>query len=95
MPRGGFSWTSPDVPTIDPFCESGEHDFCPHAMGNGVRKSLFGQAEEFRTLCRCECHRECPLTSVAVKDKRATIPKDAWPTHCICPAAHQASEWGL
>lgn len=64
-------------------CTDGTHDDCPHMHGfaaglNPRRLRL----EWGATLCKCECHSSCPITS-----KRMTVREQTWIESCTCPGA--------
>lgn len=88
--------TGPKVIRRAPACEFGSHESCGHAWGagSGCRPTLRGmRSESFRTLCQCECHRDCPLTSSAFRlDGVTKVDKELWPSGCTCPGRESTLE---
>jgi hypothetical protein len=66
-----------------PACIRGAHENCPHLSGFGYRPNLRRlRLEVGQTLCKCECHSSCPVTS-----NRTTVPAQIWRESCTCPGA--------
>jgi hypothetical protein len=66
-----------------PACSRGAHENCPHLSGFGYGPNLRRlRLEVGQTLCKCECHSSCPITS-----NRITVPAQTWRESCTCPGA--------
>jgi hypothetical protein len=66
-----------------PSCLDGMHEECGHWRGYRAALNLRRlRREGFATLCRCDCHSSCPVTS-----EENTVDDSAWRQSCICPGA--------
>lgn len=66
------------LPTSSFFCESGDHEDCPHKFG--VAASLRGKKSR-AMLCACECHASCSLGNLREASE------EEWEATCNCPGS--------
>lgn len=62
-------------------CEFEHHDGCPHRRAVEINFFRRGDRARTVTLCRCECHKNCPLAGY---DR---VPHRAWSEICTCHGA--------
>ena len=71
----------PDFPFENLTCTEDAHLECPHLLGSAG--SLWKVKVPQTRLCRCDCHRDCPVAS------DDWIPIETWREACTCPGASQ------
>jgi hypothetical protein len=63
-------------------CAGSEHQVCGHVC---FAVPPVRRRESTIVLCRCSCHRACPLAR-----RKAPVPVTIWQMRCSCPGAEEA-----